>query len=176
MDNKELNVTKSEDNIKISFQGLELEENDIKNELKITYTIYLYNKSLDIDNAFPGYLEDNCINKTTIEKTWDETGIINIDLNIGNNNEYTIVVLATVENGNYKEYFSYQAKSITEEKGRKNELIFYIIMGSFAFIIILVFIIIFCILNKRKADNPDIDDEEFSNLQVLRETINEDEC
>ncbi len=49
-------------------------------------------------------------------------------------------------------------------------------MGSFAFIIILVFIIIFCILNKRKANNPDIDDEEFSNLQVLRETINEDEC
>ena len=48
-------------------------------------------------------------------------------------------------------------------------------MGSFAFVIILVFIIVFRIIYKRKANNPDIDDEEYSNLQVLRDTINEDE-
>jgi len=184
---KEINVTKKENNIEVSFQVLESEENEIKKELKITYTIYLYNKALDIDNAFPGYLENNYINKTTIVKTGDETGKINIDFSLADNKEYTIVVLVTVENGDYIEHFSYQAKSSTSDNGgkteenkanteKKNELQFYIIMGSFAFIIILVFIIIFCILNKRKADNPDIDDEEFSNLQVLRETINEDEC
>jgi len=48
-------------------------------------------------------------------------------------------------------------------------------MGSFAFVIIFVFIIVFRIINKRKANNPDIDDEEYNNLQVLKETINEDE-
>ena len=72
----------------------------------------------------------------------------------------------------YKEYFIYQSFS---SGARVNDIIFYIIMGTFALVIIVVFIIIFCIINKRKANNPDIDDEEYSNLKILRETINEDE-
>ena len=48
-------------------------------------------------------------------------------------------------------------------------------MGSFAFIIILVFIIVFCIINKRKANNPDIDNVEYSNLKIRKDVINDDE-
>ena len=89
--------------------------------------------------------------------------------------EYSIAVQATVLNeDNNNEVFIYQ-KFITNEDKRKNDLIFFIIMGSFAFVIIFVFILIFYIINKRKKNNPDIDDEDYNKIPVLRETINEDE-
>ena len=92
--------------------------------------------------------------------------------------EYSIAVEATVTDGNKKEVFIYQRllKNIEAEPDKpNNDLIFYIILGSFAFVIIFVFILIFYIINKRKKNNPDIDDEDYNKIPVLRETINEDE-
>ena len=165
---------KKKNELDVSFNSLEsLDNNDIKNNLKITYTIYLCKKIENIDNIHPEFLEEsNIIEKQEIIKNGNEIDQIKLSFNITNNQEYTIIVLATVNYNEYKEYFIYQSFS---SGARVNDIIFYIIMGTFALVIIVVFIIIFCIINKRKANNPDIDDEEYSNLKILRETINEDE-
>ena len=172
---KEITVSKKDNELDVSFNSLEsLDNNDIKNNLKITYTIYLCKKIENIDNMHPEFLEEsNIIEKQEIIKNGNETDKIQLAFNTTNDQEYTIIVLATVNYDEYKEYFIYQ--SFSSGKRRVNDIIFYIIMGTFALVIIVVFIIIFCIINKRKANNPDIDDEEYSNLKILRETINEDE-
>jgi uncharacterized membrane protein len=117
----------------------------------------------------------NYINKTNIDSKENN---INVDFNIKNEKDYSLVVLAKIiyKDGS-EEYLVYKTEFIKAPKTnkRENDLIFYIIMGVFAFVIILVFIIVFRIINKRKANNPDIDDDEYNNLQVLKETINEDE-
>ena len=173
---KEIKVSKKGNGIDVSFNSLESKDsNDIKENLKITYTIYLCKKITNIDNIHPNFIEEsNIIEKKNIEKTGNEIDLLNLEFNIKKNQEYTIIVLATVKSEEYEEYFIYQAFNYVE-KGRPNDILFFVIMGSFAFVIIIVFSLIFCIINKRKANNPDIDDEEYSNLHVLRETINEDE-
>jgi hypothetical protein len=173
---KEIKVSKKGNGIDVSFNSLESKDsNDIKENLKITYTIYLCKKITNIDNIHPNFIEEsNIIDKQNIEKTGNQIDMLNLAFNITKNQEYTIIVLATVKSEEYEEYFIYQAFNYVE-KGRPNDILFFVIMGSFAFVIIIVFSLIFCIINKRKANNPDIDDEEYSNLHVLRETINEDE-
>ena len=173
---KEIKVSKKGNGIDVSFNSLESNDsNDIKENLKITYTIYLCKKITNIDNIHPNFIEEsNIIDKQNIEKNGNQIDMLNLEFNIKKNQEYTIIVLATVKSEEYEEYFIYQAFNYVE-KGRPNDILFFVIMGSFAFVIIIVFSLIFCIINKRKANNPDIDDEEYSNLHVLRETINEDE-
>ena len=123
---------------------------------------------------YPELLKEkyNYINMTNIDINENK---INIDFNIKNKKDYSLVVLAKIiYNDESEEYIVYKTEFIKAPK-TNNDLIFYIFMGAFAFVIILVFIIVFRIINKRKANNPDIDDDEYNNLQVLKETINEDE-
>jgi hypothetical protein len=126
----------------------------------------------DIDNLHPKFLEG----KAGCEKV--EVTENKIIFTKKEGKEYSIAVEATVTDGNKKEVFIYQRllKNIEAEPDKpNNDLIFYIILGSFAFVIIFVFILIFYIINKRKKNNPDIDDEDYNKIPVLRETINEDE-
>ena len=175
----EFNIEKDDQGeIELSFEGFSLK--DVQNsELEITYYVYLYNQTDDIENIFANILKNDDNNNNLFKKLdlkFQTEGNKNkIKFNSENSN---YIVLATVKyNGNEKKiiYKVNNNKEEEEEPKRVNDLIFYIIMGSFAFIIIFVFILIFCIINKRKANNPDIDDEQYNNIQVLRETINEDE-
>ena len=134
----------------------------------------------DVENLHPKFLEGKTGCKK-VEVNKEETKIV---FPKEEGKEYSIAIEATVQNGDNKEVFIYKKILASETKNKdeeeeeeeiKNKPIFYIIMGSFAFVIIFVFIIIFCIINKRKKDNPDIDDEDYNKIPVLRETINEDE-
>jgi hypothetical protein len=174
---EELEVSKSDNHIEVSFEKISQENNN--NIENITYTAYLYDKNINIDYYNPEIIKEKekYLEKIEIDKTDEEN--IKVEFIINNieyDKEYSIVVLATVKyDDGSEEYFIYKTHSLKFDNERKNDLIFYIIMGSFAFTIILVFIIIFCIINKKKANNPDIDDEEYSNLQIRKEAINEDE-
>ena len=174
---KEIKVKKNNNNVELSFEKIPT-NNNIKS---VIYTAYLYDKIINTDYFYPELLKDKYtfINSTNIDS--DEK-IINLEFNLQDKKEYSIVVLAKITyEDKSEEYLVYKTEFIkaedkkTETDKRENDLIFYIIMGSFAFVIIFVFIIVFRIINKRKANNPDIDDEEYNNLQVLKETINEDE-
>ena len=178
--NEKLTISKENDtNIQLSFQKLS-PKND-ENINTIIYTAYLYDKIINIDYIHPEFLEKN--EKYKVKKEINDTNDDQITVKFNNDEkkDCSIVVLVTVKyNDGNEEYFIYKTEYIKNTKDfnenkRKNDLIFYIIMGSFAFVIILVFIIVFCIINKRKANNPDIDDEEYSNLQIRKEVINDDE-
>ena len=174
----EFNIEKDDQGeIELSFEGFSLK--DVQNsKLEITYSVYLYNQTDDIENIFANILKNDDNNNNPFKKLNPEfqtEGNKNkIKFNSENSN---YIVLATVKYNGNEEKIIYKVNNNKEEEEPKrvNDLIFYIIMGSFAFIIIFVFILIFCIINKRKANNPDIDDEQYNNIPVLRETINEDE-
>ena len=170
---KEIKVKKNNNNLELSFE--KIPNNDNIKEIK--YTAYLYDEIINIDFIYPELWTKkyNFINKKEIDIEKNNT---NLDFNIKNEKDYSIVVLAKiVYKDESEEYLVYKTEFIKASKDdkRENDLIFFIIMGVFAFVIILVFIIVFRIINKRKANNPDIDDEEYNNLQALKETINEDE-
>ena len=169
--NSDLEASKTNNsNIELSFEKIK----DNKNIKNIYYTAYICDKNINLEYIHPKYLEENKC--TNVEIKDNDEKKINLNYNLKEDQDYTIVVLATVEYKNdIKEDFIYKAQKFINKKIINNDLKFYIIMGSFAFVIILVFIIVFRIIYKRKANNPDIDDEEYSNLQVLRDTINEDE-
>ena len=169
--NSDLEASKTNNsNIELSFEKIK----DNKNIKNIYYTAYICDKNINLEYIHPKYLEENKC--TNVEIKDNDEKKINLNYNLKEDQDYTIVVLATVEyNNKIKEDFIYKAQKFINKKIINNDLKFYIIMGSFAFVIILVFIIVFRIIYKRKANNPDIDDEEYSNLQVLRDTINEDE-
>ena len=166
----EIKVKKNNNNLELFFEKIP-QKGNIK---KIIYTAYLYDQIINIDFMYPELLKEkyNYINMTNIDINENK---INIDFNIKNKKDYSLVVLAKIiYNDESEEYIVYKTEFIKAPK-TNNDLIFYIFMGAFAFVIILVFIIVFRIINKRKANNPDIDDDEYNNLQVLKETINEDE-
>ena len=169
--NSDLEASKTNNsNIELSFEKIK----DNKNIKNIYYTAYICDKNINLEYIHPKYLEENKCTNVEIKDSDEKK--INLNYNLKEDQDYTIVVLATVEyNNKIKEDFIYKAQKFINKKIINNDLKFYIIMGSFAFVIILVFIIVFRIIYKRKANNPDIDDEEYSNLQVLRDTINEDE-
>ena len=179
--NKELKISSDKDGIKIAFDGI-IPEDDSKidkNNLEIEYTVYLYDKIENIENIHPSFLrEKEYINITNILTKGTDTNKLSTDFiyDFKEGKEYCIVILAVVkyENNEVEYVYSKQFKFNLEEKVN-NDKIFYFIMGSFAFIVIFVFIVIFCIINKRKANNPDIDDEEYSNIKIYSEAINEDE-
>ena len=169
--NSDLEASKTNNsNIELSFEKIK----DNKNIKNIYYTAYICDKNINLEYIHPKYLEENKCTNVEIKDSDEKK--INLNYKLKDDQDYTIVVLATVEyNNKIKEDFIYKAQKFINKKIINNDLKFYIIMGSFAFVIILVFIIVFRIIYKRKANNPDIDDEEYSNLQVLRDTINEDE-
>lgn len=153
--------------VEISINPPTLKSGDKK--LNIEYFAYICDTIIKDVTLFPKFLvgKPGCQEVKVIE---DKIIFIKEE-----GKEYSIAVQATVLNeDNNNEVFIYQ-KFITNEDKRKNDLIFFIIMGSFAFVIIFVFILIFYIINKRKKNNPDIDDEDYNKIPVLRETINEDE-
>ena len=170
--NNNLEISKTNNsNIELNFKKIPKEDN-IED---ITYTAYICENNIDLDYIHPKYLEQQkgCIKK---DLNNNDEKKINLSYNLKEDQDYTVVVLATVKyKGDVTEDFIYKTQKLINKKIINNDLKFYIIMGVFAFVIILVFIIIFRIISKRKANNPDIDDEEYSNLQVLRDTINEDE-
>jgi hypothetical protein len=161
----------NEHTVEISLKPPTLKSGD--KEISIEYLAYICDSIItDIDNLHPMFLKgkEGCEEFKVTENKIKFTKM--------EGKEYSISVQATVKNGNKEEVFIYQKllrNSETENDKPNNDLIFYIIMGSFAFIIIFVFILIFYIINQRKKNNPDIDDEDFNKIPVLRETINEDE-
>jgi hypothetical protein len=161
----------NEHTVEISLKPPTLKSGD--KEISIEYLAYICDSIItDIDNLHPKFLEG----KPGCEKVDVTDNKIIFTKKEGK--EYSIAVEATVTDGNKKEVFIYQRllKNIEAEPDKpNNDLIFYIILGSFAFVIIFVFILIFYIINKRKKNNPDIDDEDYNKIPVLRETINEDE-
>ena len=169
--NNDLEVSKTNNTLELSFEKIKVGDN-IKS---VSYTVYICENNINLEYIHPKYLEQyKCTKK---ELTNNDEKKMNLNYNLKKDQDYTIVVLATVKykDGITEEDFIYKTKKFINQKIINNDLKFYIIMGVFAFVIILVFIIIFRIISKRKANNPDIDDEEYSNLQVLRDTINEDE-
>ena len=163
--------TESKENDELKMR--EEDEKKVEGEIEISlnqpildgqqYTVYICKKI--VDNLHPDFVDKQteCYNTTKIENN-------KFKFTKKKGEEYSIIVRVwgkgDEENFIYTKFILYKPN---------NDVIFFIMMGSFAFVIIFVFILIFYIINKRKKNNPDIDDEDYNKIPVLRETINEDE-
>jgi hypothetical protein len=123
----------------------------------IEYIAYICDTIIsDVENLHPGFLKGKTgCNEVKVNNN-------KIELKKEEGKEYSIVVQANVQNGDNTEAFIYKTfiknQTDKDKDKSKNDIIFYIMMGSFALVIIVVFIIISCIIRRNKMNNPDIDD------------------